>query len=115
MRVPALVLVATMVVWHGLLQGVPHTHADRAVPQELLSCWASHPFSQEAHLHSAGKVMTPHVCLACLAGSVAAAIPAASCGGVTAVEPSAVEVVTTHLRSQLNAGLPLLRGPPVIV
>ena len=115
MRVPALVLAAMLVVWHGLLQGAPHTHADRTVPQELLACSASHPFSHEVHLHSAGKVMTPHVCLACLAGSVTAAIPAASCGGAAAVGAPAIEVVATDVRSQLNAELPLLRGPPVIV
>jgi hypothetical protein len=34
---------------------------------------------------------------------------------VTAAGPPTVEVVATHARSQLNAELPLLRGPPVIV
>jgi hypothetical protein len=115
MRVPALALVATLVVGHGLVQGLPHTHSDHSVPQELLDCRASHPFSKEAHLHSAGKLMTQHVCLACLAGSIAAAAPAASCVGMTAAGPPAIEVTTTRLRSQLDAELPLLRGPPVIV
>jgi len=35
--------------------------------------------------------------------------------GVTAAGPPAVEVATTRVRSLLNAELPLLRGPPVIV
>jgi hypothetical protein len=115
MRVPALALVATLVVWHELVQGLPHTHSDRSVPQELLACRASCPFSPEAHLHSVGKLMTQHACLACLAGSIAAASPAASCEGVTAAGPKAIEVAPTRLRSRLDTELPLLRGPPVVV
>ena len=107
-----LVVAAMLLTWHGVLISTPHDHADTAVPQEELACSASSPSSQTSHLYGSGRLLAPHPCQACLAGSA----PADSFGGVGAETladgESIVATVSTDLRSRFHAHLPLLRGPP---
>jgi hypothetical protein len=114
-RLAALFVVATLVVWHGLLQGVPHHHADTTVSQQLVTCPASHLVARETHLHDSGPPLTPHLCLACLAGSTIAALPAISEANASIPGPSGFAVDPADQHSELNVHLPLLRGPPVAV
>lgn len=113
-RLPVVPLVAALVLWHGLLQAVPHNHAEAGVPQELLACRASHPLSQESHLHGAGEAMTPHPCLACLVGSTAASVPGLSRIDGLAPEQRRLEGAASHARSVVRTQLPPSRGPPQI-
>lgn len=108
------ILVAALVLWHGLLQAVPHHHIEAGIPQEVLACWASHPLSQESHMHGAGEAMTPHPCLACLAGSITAAMPALSRIDGAAPGGGSVEVVPPSPRSLPLVQLPPSRGPPAL-
>jgi len=100
-------------MWYGVLLSTPHNHANNAVPQEELACSASHPFSQTNHLHASGLSVTPHPCLACLAGTTVvdtlglAEVEEAAVGETVFVAPS------SDLRSRLHTQLPLLRGPPL--
>lgn len=106
---------ALLVAWNGMLIAVPHNHVDVAVPQEALDCSASHPSSQTNHLHDSGRLLSPHRCVACLAGSTVAAVPAMA--KVDARAPSAIHVVRVpaDCRSQIHTHLPLTRGPPATV
>ena len=109
---PALMVAAVLVVWHGVILSLPHTHADPNVPQEAISCTASQVGSQDFHLHQRGRAMAAHPCLACLAGSTIAEMPYAV--------PFMRDVATgTHLqsawkihRSGTHAHLPDPRAPP---
>lgn len=112
MRIPSLVVVATLVVWHGLVQGVPHHHADTTVPQERLACSVSHPSSGEAHLHGSGSLLTPHPCLACVAGSNSAVPNRVEAVGEGSAGPGSVAADAYRLRQQPHAALPHFRGPP---
>jgi hypothetical protein len=114
-RVPFLLAVAMLVAWHGLLLSTPHSHAENAVPQEELVCSASHPSSQESHLHEAGQLLTPHTCLACLAGSNFAAMGGASIIEMTTVVSGASVVSATDCRFETLAHLADLRAPPFAV
>jgi hypothetical protein len=107
-----LLVAATLVAWHGFLIATPHHHTDASVPREELACSASGPSSQVDHLHTSGRPMAPHTCLACLAGSA----PADSVG-VARVETlaggaSIVALSPSDLRSRFHTHLPPLRGPP---
>jgi len=113
-RATILLVAAMSLTWHGVLLSIPHTHADDVVPREELACSASRPLSQTNHLHGSGHSVSPHPCLACLAGT------AVTDGlGLAEVEEAAVgESVavarTSDLRSRLLIQLPFLRGPPEI-
>lgn len=103
---------ATLSTWHGVLLSTPHHHADGDVPQEEFACSASHPFSQTHHLHGSGLSVSPHPCLACLAGTTVV-----DALGLAEVEDAAVGesmdvAASSDLRSRLHTQLPLLRGPP---
>jgi len=110
-----LLAVAMLVAWHGVLLSTPHNHADDVVPQEELACSASHPSSQESHLHDAGQLLTPHPCLACLAGSNFAAMGHASIIEMTTVVSGASVVSATDCRFETFAYLADLRAPPFAV
>ena len=113
-RIILLLVAAALVGWHGVVLSTPHNHADVAVPQEQLACSASHPSSQANHLHAAGRLLSPHPCLACLAGSTVTETPGIV--GVDTLTPAGPAVATRSLdrRSRLYTSLPLLRGPPLI-
>ncbi len=113
-RLPVVPLVAALVLWHGLLQAVPHNHAEAGVPQEHLACRASHPLSQESHLHGAGEAMTPHPCLACLVGSTAASVPGLSRLDGLAPGLRGLESAGNPARSLIRTQLPPSRGPPQV-
>lgn len=104
-----------LVVWHGVMLSTPHTHADAAVPQEELVCSASHPLSQTHHLHGSGRLLSPHPCLACLAGSTIADAPGTAGIGAASACDVLVAIAASDLRSRLHTHLPLLRGPPPAV
>jgi hypothetical protein len=112
MRIMPLAIVATLVFWHGLLQGVPHNHVDTAVPQERLTCSASRPLSQEFHLHSAGEALDVHSCLACSAGSTAAFSDPADGAARAPDFRTKVEVGQPDCRPLHRKHLPQHRGPP---
>jgi len=114
-RAPVLLAVAMSVAWHGVLLSTPHCHAENAMPQEELVCSASHPSSQESHLHDAGQHLTPHTCLACLAGSNIAAMGYASIIEMTTVVSGASVVSATDCRFETFAYLADLRAPPFAV
>ena len=114
-RVTVLLMAAILPAWHGLLLSTPHSHADNAVPQEELVCSASHPSSQKLHLHEAGQLLTPHPCLACLAGSNFAAMGGASIIEMTTVVSGASVVSATDCRFETLAHLADLRAPPFAV
>ena len=112
-RASVLLVEATLLVWHGVMLSTPHNHADNAVPREELACSASHPSSQTSHLHGSGQAVSPHPCLACLAGSTVADAP-----GIAEVESvvggeSCVVDVSPDLRARFQSHLPLFRGPPL--
>jgi hypothetical protein len=118
-RVSANVLLVTaaafLMTWHGIILGLPHNHVDAGIPQEQLGCSASHPLSSTSHLHGAGEVLTPHHCLACLAGSNHASAPATMTLGSMISDHVQVAVAVTDCRSHSRFHLPLLRGPPSTV
>lgn len=111
----SLLLVAVLVAWNGMLLSVPHKHADIAVPQEELACSASHPSSKTNHLHDSGRLLSPHLCVACLAGSNVAASPgiATIAAMVPSVAGEAIDLAVG--RPHLHTRLPLTRGPPPTV
>lgn len=109
-----ILLTVALLPWLGVLQSLPHHHADATVSQEELACSASSPKSSEIHLHAAGRPLPHHPCLACLAGASQAAAPSLvklergeSAAKLAAERPHEV-------RSQSRTHLPLLRGPPVV-
>lgn len=114
-RVVLVVTTVALLPWLGMLQALPHDHGDTRVPQETLTCSASHPTSNESHLHAAGLLLAPHQCLACLAGTSHAASP-------SSVKLAGVESAASldgerpaDVRSRSCVSLPPLRGPPVTV
>ena len=114
-RVVLVTAAALLMTWHGVMLSLPHSHVDADIPQEELACSASHPLSGTFHLHSAGEVLTPHHCLACLAGSNHASAPVTMTFGIVIsenVQPAAA-VADCRLHSRFH--LPLHRGPPTTV
>lgn len=109
----ALLIAAALLTWHGVLLATPHSHADATVQQEELACSVSHPSSQAKHLHGTGRLLSPHPCLACLAGTTLANVIGIS--GVDRVVVSRLVGVTssTDLRSRFQIQLPPPRGPPL--
>jgi hypothetical protein len=114
-RVSVLVLATLSLLWHGVMLTVPHDHADPTVPQEELACSASNPSSQTNHLHGAGHMLTPHPCVACLAGSNTADVSGTVVVKGVAIAPSSGVTVSVDRRSQIFSHLPLKRGPPLAV
>ena len=108
-----LLVAAALLAWHGVLLATPHNHADNTVPQEELACSASHPRSQTDHLHGSGRLLAPHPCLACLAGTTVAVTPGIARVEGAVVDGSAGVAPVCDLRSRLHTQLPLLRGPPL--
>lgn len=112
-RVTVLLVGAMLLSWQTVILAVPHNHSDNAVPQEELACSASHPLSPTSHLHGAGLVLSPHPCLACLAGSTVAEEPAAEeLVAATSCEPVVGTSIGVH-RPRHIARLPLSRAPPL--
>ncbi len=109
-----ILVTAILVTWHGLLLGLPHTHADRSVPRYEAFCSADHPGTQPTHWHGTPRSAASHPCLACLVGSTLAAgdgkAPAASRDAASVCASSSLsvpaETAAVHLR------LPSLRAPP---
>jgi hypothetical protein len=114
-RVLLVTAAAFLMTWHGIILGLPHNHVDAGIPQEELGCSASHPLSSTSHLHGAGEVLTPHHCLACLAGSNHASAPATVALGSMISDHVQAAAAVTDCRSLSRFHLPLLRGPPTIV
>jgi hypothetical protein len=108
-----LLVAAALLAWQGVLLATPHNHADNTVPQEELACSASYPSSQTNHLHGSGRLLSPHPCLACLAGTtVVDTFGISGIDGVV-VDCSIVVPESTDLRARFHSRLPLLRGPPL--
>ena len=118
-RVLAEVLLVTaaafLMTWHGIILSQPNNHADAGIPQEELTCSASHPLSSTFHLHGAGEVLTPHHCLACLAGSNHASAPVTVTLGSVISKHVQAAVAVTDCRSKFRVHLPVLRAPPANV
>ncbi len=114
-KVLLVIVAALLMTWHGIMLSLPHSHADTGVPQEELICSASHPLSTTFHLHAEGHALTPHPCLACLAGSNHASTPATMTLGSMISDHVQVAVAVTDCRSHSRFHLPLLRGPPSTV
>ena len=108
-----LLTAAMLLAWHGILLSIPHVHADRAVPREELACSASGSSLQIFHLHQSGRLLSPHACLACLAGTTFADAPGTAEIVGAAIDGSTVAARSSDLRARLYSQLPLLRGPPV--
>jgi hypothetical protein len=106
---------ATLVLWHGVLLGVPHNHVDTAVPQEELACSASHSLSQTSHLHAAGHLLEYHACLACFAGTSGATAPGHAALTVRLPSIALLSISSSDCRSQIHPNLPPHRGPPSLV
>ena len=106
------VLAAAVLVWHGLLLGLPHTHTDPKVPRYEAPCTAAHPESHAYHLHRSAHQIAPHLCLACLASSTVADSEA----GQPFLEPEPLsrvpQIATPNCRHEIHAYLPDLRAPP---
>ena len=119
LRVLAKVLLVTaaafLMTWHGIMLSLPHSHADAGIPQEELICSASHPLSTTFHLHAAGHALTPHACLACLAGSNHASAPATMAAGPVISKHVQEAVAVADCCPHGRFHLPLLRGPPSTV
>jgi hypothetical protein len=112
-KVIALVATAVLVAWYGVVFSIPHNHADGALPQEELACSASHPTSQTSHLHASGQLLSPHPCLACLAGFTGGDLHSGSTVWLADDCESEITVGFAGSRSDHFAHIPLLRGPPV--
>lgn len=112
LRLLPILLVAALLPWMGVLQALPHHHAESGVPQEELTCLASRPMSDLEHLHSAGDRLHHNPCSTCIAG----ATTAWTSKNVTVVcgedEGTLTGSDLYDLRSRLRAQLPLQRGPP---
>jgi hypothetical protein len=111
-RTSVLLVAAALLTWHGVLLATPHDHADSSVPQEELLCSASHPSSQSSHLHGSGRLLLPHPCLACLAGTTVVDMIGISGIAGADVDQLFVKATATDLRPSFQALLPPLRGPP---
>jgi hypothetical protein len=112
-RTTALLVMAMLLAWQGIVLSIPHNHADSGVPQEQLLCSASNPSSEAVHLHAKGQQLSPHPCIACLAGStVLDPFGAAEIEGVAANGETSIADAPDH-RSRLRTSLPRLRGPPL--
>jgi len=109
---PALVIAAVLVVWHGVILSLPHTHTDRNVPQEAISCTASQAGSHDVHLHHRGRAMAAHPCLACLAGSTIAEMPCAVPFMQDVATGTRQQSAWKDHRSGTHAQLPDPRAPP---
>ena len=106
-------VVAAMLTWHGVVLATPHNHADSSVPQEELVCSASHPSSQTSHIHGSGRLLSPHPCLACLAGTTVLDVIGISGIDGADIDQLVVTASATDLRPRFHALLPPLRGPPL--
>jgi hypothetical protein len=107
-----LLFAALLVASQGVIVSIPHDHADGAVPQEELACSASHPSSETEHLHGSGRLLAPHACVACLAGSTAGeSLGVVSIDGAPESGPCVV-TDANEMRLRDRARLPFLRGPP---
>ena len=114
-RAFVLLLSAALLPWLGLVQAIPHHHAESGVPQEELACSASRPSSHEQHLHNAGHDLAHHHCLVCLAGSFVSWVPG-SVGILYEEEARPLQGSRPFdLRPRLRAELPQLRGPPSLI
>ena len=112
-RAAVLFVATVLMAWQAVVVTAPHYHADSTVPQEELVCSASRPSSQTNHLHASGHAMSPHYCLACLAGSPVAEAPeSAAISAATDGTPRGV-AAPEILRSRLHIHCPLVRGPPL--
>jgi hypothetical protein len=114
-RTTAIFVMATLLAWHGFVLSIPHNHAKHGVPQEELLCTASHPLSQTNHLHASGRHLSPHPCIACLAGSTAIDATDSALLERSADQGAAEIVAASDLRSRYRSHLPLHRGPPSLV
>lgn len=109
---PALLVAVVLVMWHGLILSLPHTHGDPTVPQEAVSCSAALAGAQVVHLHQTGRALPAHPCLACLVGSTFAVtsswVPFVDAGETVA------DWAAPHqsCRTTCHAHLPGLRAPP---
>ena len=112
-RGPVSLVAAVLLAWHGVLLAMPHNHADAAVPQEELVCWASHPLSQTSHLHRSGRLLTPHPCLACLASTTVADTLDVSGIDGSMIGKCVVGAASTDLPAGPDFLHPPLRGPPL--
>jgi hypothetical protein len=114
-RTTVLLVAAVLLAWHGVLLATPHNHADTTVPQEVLACSASHSSSQTNHLHGSGRLLSPHPCLACLAGTTV--IDTVGISGIGGVVDDQLIVVAASpdLRARFHTRLPPLRGPPLTI
>jgi hypothetical protein len=111
-RAPIVLLAATLLTWHGVLLSMPHHHVDNDVPQEEIACSVSGSSSQVFHLHGSGRLLSPHACLACLAGTTVAEAPGVAEVEGAAVGGSTVATTSSDFRARFRSHLPLLRGPP---
>jgi len=114
-KVLLVTVAALLMTWHGVMLGLPHSHVDVDIPQEELACSAAHPLSGTFHLHGAGEVLTPHHCLACLAGSNHASAPVKMTLGSAISEHVQAAAAVTDCRSKFRLHLPVLRAPPTSV
>ena len=112
-RFTRLVNVATiLVVWHGILLSLPHTHGAKGIPHYATVCTATEPGSTAVHLHPASALIPPHACLACLVASAHGA-SAPEHHGVLAPQSAVVQTRRTLCRrSDTHLHLPSLRAPP---
>jgi hypothetical protein len=112
-RAIILFVAAVLLTWHGVLLATPHNHDDTVVPREEIACSASHPSSQANHVHSSGRHLSRHPCVACLAGSTVADASGIAKVDTETVGVSIFVVMSSDLRPRLHSHLPHLRGPPL--
>jgi hypothetical protein len=112
MRMPILIAAACLLMWHGVLQAVPHAHGDDQLTQERLNCWASHPMSPEFHLHATGQTIHHQICLACLAGPNVVGVAGTTSLPIDAGSAAPIEMEGHFTGGQLHTDLPVSRGPP---
>ena len=108
-----LLAAAALLALHGVLLATPHNHADTTVPQEELACSVSHPSSQTNHLHDSGRLLSPHPCLACVAGTTIVDVIGISGIDEAVADRLVIAASFTDLRSRVHTRLPPLRGPPL--
>ncbi len=109
---PVLLAAMVLVVWHGMILSLPHTHGDRTAPEDIVSCSAAAAGAQTVHLHRAGRTLPAHPCLACLAGSTFA-VTSSWAPFVDAGETVADRAAPHRsCRTTSHAHLPGLRAPP---
>ncbi len=103
-----------LLVVHGVVSLVPHTHGDASVPRLDTQCAAARSPVPLFHLHTGAPQLPGHPCLACLIGPASMAVPGHGEWTVAERAVPAVWWLAPYTLFQPCRDLPGQRAPPAV-